>query len=460
MENTDSRRVFVAFIVALIAIGFVCLSNIPWVLASNIVNTLPVISRTGNTTKYVTSTGALTSGDCVSIDANGNYVDSGVAGCGGSGAGKGGIVVYSAASLSLTGTQYIPIGGGGLPSGTETNVDTSAPSAATVTNFDVQISSAPGMGNSIVFTWRQNAAGTSLTCTISGAVATSCNDSTHSFLVAQGDLLTIQLVTTGIIAGTPNLTISTQFGTTGSNGTVNTATQFQVGEFLANGTAISGVSIPNCPDSGGNHVNFASGTGVYTCGTSSLNAGTVTSVSFTGGIISVANPTTTPAFTVAGTSGGIPYFASASSWASSAAGTAGHLVLWGGAGNPPTDGGAPPAAQLHSISFVIDGGGSTILTGDAKVYPTADFACTINRWDLSADQSGSITIDIWKAVGAIPTSGNKISASAPMTLSTAQLAQNGSTSGWSLGVSSGDVFGFNVVTVTTVTRVMGQIWCQ
>jgi len=124
----------------------------------------------------------------------------------------------------------------------------------------------------------------------------------------------------------------------------------------------------------------------------------------------------------------------------------------------PTCGGV--SAQLHSISFVIDGGGSTILTGDAKVYPTADFSCTINRWDLSADQSGSITVDVWKAPGAIPTSGNKISASAPLTLSTAQLAQNGSRSGWTAAVSVGDVFGFSVATVTTVTRVTGQIWCQ
>jgi hypothetical protein len=201
----------------------------------------PVIARTGNTNTYATSTGALTSGDCVSIDANGNYIDSGVAGCGGSGAGKGGIVVYSAASLTLTGTQFIPIGGGGLPSSTETNVDTSAPSAATVTNFDVQMSSAPGVGNNVVFTWRQNAGSTALTCTISGAVATSCNDSTHSFVVAQGDLLTIQLVSTGVIAGTPNLVVSTQFGTTGSNGTVNTGTINQTAFYAAAGTAVSGV---------------------------------------------------------------------------------------------------------------------------------------------------------------------------------------------------------------------------
>lgn len=117
-------------------------------------------------------------------------------------------------------------------------------------------------------------------------------------------------------------------------------------------------------------------------------------------------------------------------------------------------------AQLHSVSFVIDGGGSVIGTGDAKVYITADFACTINRWDVSADQSGSVTVDVWKAAGAIPTSGNKISASAPITLSSAQLAQNGSRSGWTQAVSVGDVFGFNVATVATVTRVVGQIWCQ
>lgn len=65
-------------------------------------------------------------------------------------------------------------------------------------------------------------------------------------------------------------------------------------------------------------------------------SGTVTSVSFTGGLISVANPTTTPALTVAGTSGGIPYFSSASTWASSGALTASALVLGGGAGATPT----------------------------------------------------------------------------------------------------------------------------
>lgn len=65
-------------------------------------------------------------------------------------------------------------------------------------------------------------------------------------------------------------------------------------------------------------------------------SGTVTSVGFTGGIISVATATTTPAFTVAGTSGGIPYFSGTAAWASSALLAANGLVVGGGAGASPS----------------------------------------------------------------------------------------------------------------------------
>lgn len=121
---------------------------------------------------------------------------------------------------------------------------------------------------------------------------------------------------------------------------------------------------------------------------------------------------------------------------------------------------AAGGAQQHSVSFVIDGGGTAILTGDLKSFPSSDYACTINRVDVSADQVGSITVDIWKAAGAIPTAANKISASAPATLASAQLSQAGSISGWTTGVSIGDVFGGTVASATTVQRVTVQIWCQ
>jgi hypothetical protein len=263
-----------------------------------------------------------------------------------------------------------------------------------VTNFDVQMSSAPGLGNNIVFTWRKNASSQTLTCTITGAVATSCNDSTHSFLVAQGDLLTIQLVSTGVIAGTPNLVIATQFGTTGSNGTVNTATQFQVGEFLANGTAISGITVSPCLDSGGNHLNFNSATGAITCGTTSS-----------------------------------------------------------------------AAAATHNVTFVVNGGGSTIVTGDTLTYiGNGALSGTINRVDISgsgtAGATCSITVDIWKRNAAIPAAGNKISASAPATLTTANLSQSGSLTGWTTSVAANDVWDANVATVTGCIQATVQIWYQ
>ena len=74
--------------------------------------------------------------------------------------------------------------------------------------------------------------------------------------------------------------------------------------------------------------------------------GTVTSVSFTGGIITVATSTTTPALTVAGTSGGIPYFASGTTWASSAALTQYGVVYGGGAGATPVATAAGTTGQV------------------------------------------------------------------------------------------------------------------
>jgi len=116
--------------------------------------------------------------------------------------------------------------------------------------------------------------------------------------------------------------------------------------------------------------------------------GTVTSVAqtFTGGLISVAgSPVTgsgTLALTVAGTSGGVPYFSSASTWASSAALAANALVIGGGAGVAPatttTGTGVVTALGVNTGTagaFVVNGGAlgtpssgtATNLTGTASI---------------------------------------------------------------------------------------------
>lgn len=88
----------------------------------------------------------------------------------------------------------------------------------------------------------------------------------------------------------------------------------------------------------------------------------VSTVGWTGGIVSVATATTTPALTVAGTSGGVPYFSSGSTWTSSSVLTANALVVGGGAGAAPasitTGTGVVTALGVNTGSagaFVVNG---------------------------------------------------------------------------------------------------------
>lgn len=136
--------------------------------------------------------------------------------CGGAGTGGGGFPGYSAnvSSASITGgaTVYFAPSGGGPLSATETSVEMAAPYTASGSSFYVQLSVALGTGNTGVFTIRDNAAATSVTCTISGSSATSCNDVTHSFNGTKGDLIDIQGVFTGTISVSPNLMMSFSYG--------------------------------------------------------------------------------------------------------------------------------------------------------------------------------------------------------------------------------------------------------
>lgn len=121
-------------------------------------------------------------------------------------------------------------------------------------------------------------------------------------------------------------------------------------------------------------------TGLLDCVGSSSATGTVTSVSFTGGIISVANPTTTPAFTVAGTSGGIVYFSSASTWASSGVLGANLPLFGGGAGASPIAGTrsgnttavvTTTGTQTASDCVSIDASGNHVANGAACLSAAA-----------------------------------------------------------------------------------------
>lgn len=106
------------------------------------------------------------------------------------------------------------------------------------------------------------------------------------------------------------------------------------------------------------------------------------------------------------------------------------------------------------INFIIDGGGSAITTG-VKGFVEIPFDCTIERVTLTADQSGSIVVDIWKDTYANypPVDADSITASAVPTITTATKSQDSTLTGWTTAISAGDFIGFNVDSATTVTRV-------
>ena len=228
-----------------------------------------------------------------------------------------------------------------------------------------------------------------------GQVLTSAGAGTPTWATAAaGTVTSVSVVSANGLAGTvatatttPAITLSTTItGLLKGNGTAISA--------AVSGTdyapATSGSSILYGNAAGGFN-NVTIGTGVsFTAGTLSAtgSGGTVTSVaqSFTGGLISVAgSPITTSgtlALTVAGTSGGIPYFSSASTWATSAALAAGALVQGGGAGVAPstitTGTGVVTALGVNTGTagaFVVNGGALgtpssgtvTNLTGTASI---------------------------------------------------------------------------------------------
>ena len=166
------------------------------------------------------------------------------------------------------------------------------------------------------------------------------------------------------------------------------------------------------PSQTGNSGKFLTTNGTVTSWATN-GSGTVTSVaqSFTGGLISVAgSPITssgTLALTVAGTSGGVPYFSSASTWATSAALTANALVLGGGAGAAPatttTGTGVVTALGVNTGSagaFVVNGGALgtpasgtvTNLTGTASININGTVGANVSLINTGAFTSLSSTI--------------------------------------------------------------------
>jgi len=302
-------------------------------------------------------------------------------------------------AVTVAGTLAVANGGTGQAStltqygvvyGSTTTAMASTAAGTTTTVLHGNASGAPSFG------------AVSLTADISGTLPVA-NGGTNITSYAIGDI--IYASTTGILSkladvATGNALISGGVGvapsygkialTTHVSGTLPVAnggtgdTTYTNGQLLIGNT--TGNTLTKATLTAGSGITITNGTGTITIASS--GGGTVTSVaqSFTGGIISVAgSPITTSgtlALTVAGTSGGVPYFTSTSTWATSALLAANALMVGGGAGVAPstttTGTGVVTALGVNTGTagaFVVNGGALgtpssgtvTNLTGTASI---------------------------------------------------------------------------------------------
>ena len=113
------------------------------------------------------------------------------------------------------------------------------------------------------------------------------------------------------------------------------------------------------------------------------------------------------------------------------------------------------AADKYAVTCVIDGHGAAIAAGGlyfARVPRTG----TITGWDVVADVSGSIVVDVWHDSFANfpPTTADSIAGTEKPTLSAAQNNQNPALSSWAAAVTAGDYVCFKVDSAATVTWVL------
>jgi hypothetical protein len=192
--------------------------------------------------------------------------------------------------------------------------------------------------------------------------------------------------------------------------------------------------------------------------------GTVTSVSFTGGIVSVGTPTTTPAFTVAGTSGGIPYFSSASTWATSAALAANAIVVGGGAGVAPstiTTG----TGVVTALGVNTGTAGAFVVNGGALGTPSSGTLTNCTFPTLNQNTTGSAETLTTARTLTIGATGKTFNGSANVTWTLAELgaaASGANTDITSLATTTtinGVTIGYRSIprSTTTTTAVVGDV---
>lgn len=123
-----------------------------------------------------------------------------------------------------------------------------------------------------------------------------------------------------------------------------------------------------------------------------------------------------------------------------------------------TMGGTAIGESVNRILGATFDGGGVAPTAGSIIYGVVPYSGTIIAWDIVSDQPGDAVVDVWKKAGAIPTDADRIAGTEKPTLSAAQLAGDSLLSSWTVAVAAGDVFGFELESASTLTRVVVEIY--
>lgn len=291
---------------------------------------------TGNAGKAVVVNGAGTDIEYVTLTGTGTVTSVAVSG-GTTGLTTSGGPVTTSGTITLAGTLAIANGGSGA---TTAQAALNAFAGGVTSGFYLR-----GNGTNVVLntiqsadvpTLNQNTTGTAANVTGTVAIAnggsgvTTAQAAMNAFAGAVTNGYYLRGNGTNVVMaalGAADITGTLAVGNGGTGLTTIAALSIPVANSLNTYTTVT--------PSAGQSVRINAGGTAWEAYTPSSGTGTVTSVGWTGGIVSIANATTTPAFTIAGTSGGIPYFTSTTGWASSGLLAANAIVLGGGAGVAP-----------------------------------------------------------------------------------------------------------------------------
>lgn len=119
------------------------------------------------------------------------------------------------------------------------------------------------------------------------------------------------------------------------------------------------------------------------------------------------------------------------------------------------------ATPRAALVYVVDGGGSAITTG-LKGFLVVPFDGNIVGVELEADTTGNVKVDIWNDIYSNfpPTDADSITAGHEPTFTADKKYQDFTLTDWIKGVDYGDVLGFNIDTVATITRLTITLYVE